>query len=1072
MRPRTRGETARRWSIAGRLPLLVAILLSLAPMTAVAQVRLPEPNSTAPIVVSAQAGNQWRVGQYEVWVLRGNCAIQQGQAYARCAEAVLWIDRTEPGQQEPSKVIAYLEGGVDVVAQPGEARVTDQTWFGRFWSTTGVQVAAATVAGQPDTLPPVYWRGMERRTPEPNDAAWRARVEPAQYAAPGPVATSNAPTPNGPEATPLFPATRPGALPTMAPSAEKIGPGIMVGGGRRIRVYPRSDVPVNAQSQVDPSGTHWTTVIDSGVNVIVDGLGSIPGMGEIGTIDISTDRIVIWTTGNNAPNLQKGETQDGCVPLEFYMEGNIVFRQGERIIYASRMYYDVPNRVGTVLDAEMLTPVGSYEGLLRLHADVLQQTAQDRYYAKNTFITSSRMGDPTYRLQAGDLSFEDIATPAVDGLTGQPLLNPRTNEPVMHHERMATSTDNVLFMGPVPVFYWPTLATDLNDPTYYIRRAALGQDGVFGTQILTHWNGYQLLGIRNRPAGTDFDVSFDYLSKRGFGYGGTFTYNRDDVFGLSGPTGGLLDAWAIQDHGTDDLGQERRDVPLEATYRFRVFGQHRQRFENDLQFSAELGWISDRNFLEEYYKSEWEQLKDESTGIELKRITGNNSWSLSVDYRINDFFTQTNWLPRADHFWMGQSLFGDVFTWYEHSNAAYGELRHTTIPANTINSTGNGAAGPFNYLPWEQNDAQGERFATRQEIDWPFQIGDVKVVPYALGEAAHWGQDVNGQSLDRLFGQVGMRASLPMWSVNPAVSSDLFNVHGIAHKVVFDAEVSVADSNRNLEDLPLYDAVDDDSVEAWRRRLLTMTFGVPSMAWTTHQAGTPWFRAFDERFYAIRTGQQSWVSSPSTELADDLSAVRLGAHQRWQTKRGPVNNRRIIDWITFDTNITIYPDADRDNEGTAAGLLDYNFRWHVGDRLTLVSDAIFDFFNQGQKIVSVGGFLTRPPRGSLYMGFSVLEGPTNLNSQVLSFSYNYWMSPKWVSSFGTSIDFGNQGNLGQNFSVTRVGESFLVSAGFTVDASRNNVGAVLMVEPRFLPKSRLGSVGGAQIPPAGAYGLE
>jgi len=53
-----------------------------------------------------------------------------------------------------------------------------------------------------------------------------------------------------------------------------------------------------------------------------------------------------------------------------------------------------------------------------------------------------------------------------------------------------------------------------------------------------------------------------------------------------------------------------------------------------------------------------------------------------------------------------------------------------------------------------------------------------------------------------------------------------------------------------------------------------------------------------------------------------------------------------------------------------------------------------------------------------------------------------------------------------------VGESFLISAGITVDASRDNVGFNLAVEPRFLPTTRLGRAGGAQIPVAGAYGLE
>ena len=40
------------------------------------------------------------------------------------------------------------------------------------------------------------------------------------------------------------------------------------------------------------------------------------------------------------------------------------------------------------------------------------------------------------------------------------------------------------------------------------------------------------------------------------------------------------------------------------------------------------------------------------------------------------------------------------------------------------------------------------------------------------------------------------------------------------------------------------------------------------------------------------------------------------------------------------------------------------------------------------------------------------------------------------------------------------------------DASRDNIGASLIVEPRFLPSSRLGRVGGVSVPPAGALGLE
>ena len=83
------------------------------------------------------------------------------------------------------------------------------------------------------------------------------------------------------------------------------------------------------------------------------------------------------------------------------------------------------------------------------------------------------------------------------------------------------------------------ISTDLNDPTYYIRSAAIRQDNVYGTQILTHWSGYELLGIRNKPEGTDFDINLDYLNKRGFGYGSSFTYDRPDLFGIPGHVAGL-----------------------------------------------------------------------------------------------------------------------------------------------------------------------------------------------------------------------------------------------------------------------------------------------------------------------------------------------------------------------------------------------------------------------------------------------------------------------------------------------------------------------------------------------------
>lgn len=1000
----------------------MAVLLLGPVAVARAEIELPELNAGQPVAVTAEAGNHWIEGSYEIWLLRGNCRLRQGETEARGQEAVLWISNAQNDRAELRKVTVYLEGSVTVVAprNGSTTRITDTQWLGRFTTRQAVEVRAGVVAGEPKPIPPVYERAMAERDPR------SSAIRPTQYAAPL-------------VAGPTAPAPPPGT--------------------RRIRAVPRGDVIPDAQWFPDPTGTQWIAVIDSGVTLIVEGLRTqnnpmIPG-GDVGAIDISTDRLVIWTSGPREPDLTGQTAQSDEVPLEIYMEGNIVFRQGTRVIYADRMYYDVRRQVGTIVNAEMLTPVPKFEGLVRLKSELLHQTAPGRFEAQNSYFTSSRFGEPGYRVQVGDVTFQDYQQQVLDPVTGQPLVDPVTGEPQVVRERLATGRNALLFLGPVPVFYWPVFSANLDDAALYLRRIRYNQDDIFGTQVLTDWDMYQLLGIRNKPAGTDWTASVDYMNRRGLGHGTTFAYDRPDFFGFATPTAGLIDYWGIQDHGMDVLMGGRPPLPPSVDYRYRLLAQHRQQLPNDFELRAEVGLISDRNFLEQFFLHEWNDLKDETTGFELKQRRDNISWSLSADVRVNEFFTQTESLPRLDHFWLGESLLNDTFTWYEHSTASYSRLRVADAPTNPND--------PFALLPWEY-ERSGERLISRQEFDWPFQAGPVKVVPYVLGEAGHWGEAIDGSPLDRLYGQAGMRASVPVWRVFPEVESNLWNVHGLAHKIVFDAEVMFADANRDLSELPLYDPLDDDSIESYRHRYGALYYPVIS-----GRAQIP--LRFDERYYALRAGMGSWVTAQSMEIADDLAAVRMGVRQRWQTKRGMPGQRKIIDWITFDTNLTYFPQASRDNFGSNVGLWDYDFRWHVGDRLTVVSDGIFDFFDQGQQDVNIGVFLSRPPRGNLFVGFNYITGPLFPTSRVVSASYSYWMSPKWISSAGVSIDLSGE-SIGHNVSITRVGESFLISAGFSLDAIRNNTGINFAVEPRFMPRSRLGSVGGARVPIAGAYGLE
>ena len=1010
-----------------------------------------------PITVAAGACSHWREGGYEVWHLRGHCTIRQGATYAQGPEGVLWIARSST-RGEPTKVIAYLEGnaGQKVVVEYGRpntgpgsgngaadsgsypmqerpllGRQILGSWLGRLYSSAPVRMQLPPASPLVGARPAIYARGLEQFDPQR-----RRQVMLTQF-------TQFAPPEEG---------------------TQPLPPGM-----RRMTTFPRSDSPSEIEWRTLPNGEN-VALVSGGIRVLIEGLpvANMPGtLGPLGTIDISTDRAVIWASGIDST----GASQSGSAfqahdaPLEIYMEGNIEFRQGDRIVYADRMFYDVRRQIGVILGAELLTPLPQsrdfrYQGLVRLRAGAIRQLDQSHFVATDALVTTSRLEKPTYHLGSDQITFEDIARPVFDPLTRQPQIDPQTGAPLVDHQQMATSRGNKVYVRGIPVFYWPTLATDLKKPSFFINRAQVGKDSIFGTQLRAGWDAYQLFGIQNGPAGTDWNLSTDYLSERGFGWGTSFEYERANLLGMDSPASGQIDFWGIQDSGLDNLGASRRAIQPEKDFRFRLYGQHRQRFRNGWELTTESGWISDRTFLEQYYEREWDQFKSPRTGARMKRLTDNRALSFEFNWQANDFFTTTQWLPRADHYWLGQSLLGDRLTWLEHSQAAYANQNVASTPTDPV------LQGQFRLLPWEQTVdgsgvrivGNGERLVTRQELDLPFSLGPVKVVPFALGELAHWGEVRDGGDLQRAYVHTGVRASVPFWAVFPEAHSDLMNMNGLAHKVVFDTEFSYADASRNLDRLILYDPLDDTSILDYRRRLLSPV--LPTVMGPK----------FDPRNWAFRSGAQGWVTSPATEIADDRMALRMGMRHRLQTKRGMPGRRHIVDWLTIDTHATWFPKSDRDNFGQDFGLLNYNARWHLGDRFTVVSDGAADFFTDGLKTISGGVLMNRPSRGNAYLGLRSISGPITSNA-VLS-NFNYRMSPKWLATATLSLDLSNTGNVGQNYSITRIGESLLVTVGVYGNTGQDIIGVNFLVEPRFLPNLQLTRRTGIEVPPAGAFGLE
>ncbi|HMP77988.1 MAG TPA: hypothetical protein PKD54_00920 [Pirellulaceae bacterium] len=1070
------GIVAVTWILAGLFP------------TAAQEFTFPLPEAHHRIYVSGSETTAWQTGGYDVLHLT-QVRIEQGPFQASAREGVILMERVPDPidlsegvgmpqsffgaddsrnsnavpARPPRKVLVYLEGDVEVQrsrpaiepdANQGwrstSDRLIDQVFLIRLFTKEEVALPQS-IAGLAGLEPPAFHRALQQ-------LQTGAEVQPVQYvqgpgfgpqvispitgqvqAAPRPM--NNAELYRPPVQTEPLQAGSPASAPRQTSR-----------GRMQVDITARDAVmDLNLQIQTNPANPNerifWAT---GGVRVSIDSteinqMEAFRGDRQRAIVMLA-DNVVAWQTTNYA----------GDSVWEIYLEGNVVFTKGNRIIKAEQIYYHVNDQRGTILHADMLTAVPRYQGLVRMKADVVQQVDENNLQAYGAAFTSSRMGVPRYWLQSQSLELNRVETPQIDPRTGAPLVDWQTGELQVGEDYFATGRNNFVYVNDRPVFYWPRFQANLNDPTLYLERIRVSNDRILGFQVLTAWNLHQILGIRNRPERTTWLGNVDYLSNRGLGLGSESDYQRDGYFGIPGEVEGFYRSWFIQDRGLDTLGRGRINMTPEEERRGNFWLRHRHQFYPGFQLRAELGYITDRNFLEQFYERRWDTEKDQTTGIWLERNIGTQSYHLIADYQINPFFTQTSWLPRLDHFVLGQPLFGNRVIWNAHSHAGYGRFRIADAPLDPID------LGPFDWTAWEANDATGVRAGTRHELQLPLQLGPTKIVPYALGDVTYWQEDLNQNDLLRGFGQVGLRTSLPFWRVDPTIQSTLWNVNGLAHKVTYEADFLYADASQDLDRLPLFDPLDDDSQEAFRHRLAFNTFGVP--------IGMDVPLQYDERYFALRRGMPGWVTAGSAEIADDMMALRLGVRQRWQTKRGLTGQERIIDWITLDVGTSFFPRADRDNFGADFGLTNYNFQWHVGDRVSLVSDGFFEFYSQGLRTASVGIHFNRPEMGSLLLSYRMIEGP--ISSNLISASTVYRMSDKWGIRGTTSIDLGEAGTLGQSLSVIYIGESFLWRLGAFGDATKGNFGFQFGLEPRFLLKPRLFRPGGVALAPASARYLE
>lgn len=810
-------------------------------------------------------------------------------------------------------------------------------------------------------------------------------------------------------------------LPVFAPQQSKRS-------SRRVRIRPRSNDPLQFESSTS-EGTvpeERINIISGGVNVLVEGIDvDIQGQEfSPGVIDISADRVVIWTQAGEGDSLQAGDlvVQTADSRFQLYMEGNIVIRQNQNTIRATHAFFDAASDRALLLNAELrafVPELGAKGAEFRIRAERMRQLTADRFHAQNAWVSTSPYGKPGYRVQASDIFVE----PGPSVFSG---VDPLTGQQVVGQSSWITSVNNQFLIGDTPVFYLPRVSGPAEDPGIPIRSATVTQDRIFGLQVKTVWDLSKLLGLPKQP-GTRLDLLADYRTKRGPGIGTQAEYGGNNNLGAYQGNGTLYYQY---DTGYDRLGRDRLSLTPPSDSRGEVTWQHRQQLPGDAFLFGEIGFLSDRNYLEQYYENRFDSAKDVETLIGVRQDQGAFSGMLWGRFDLSGFEANTQWLPRADVYSFSQPLFNGLLYWNMHSSVGYADLQRMEPPTDPTD--------PYtpNGLPYI-TDASGVVAMTRHELDMPFNVGPVNFEPFVMGEAAYWGDGFTNQSVDRYLLNYGVRARMSASRVFPFVRSDVFNLNGLAHKHDTMLEYSVTSSSRGIGDIPQYNEIDENSQERFRTRYTLQVY--PGVIPTE----------FNPRNYAIRNGTGLWTSAPYHELADDLQALRIGFRDRLQTKVGPLNAPRIRDWMVWEYGATYFPKSDRDNFGKDFGLLYGHHRWNVSDRTSVLTDVSWDLFTPAQNVWSAGILSQRSLRGSVYLGYREVTATDYFTSQTIVGSYSYQMSPKWISTAAAAYDVAAGELRGTSLTVSRVGLDWILHFGVARDVSKNNVGFGISLEPRF-----------------------
>lgn len=916
-----------------------------------------------------------------IMLVQDDFKLTVGQRVLSGRDAVIWVRDEKQGEVTVHKIRVYIEGNAQVF-EPNGAVTTDRRIVVNL-EQQGRLLASGKFSKDKLADFPIYARALKA-------------VEEARHPGSRP-ATTSAPT-----ETPLLElSTQPGQEGTVASesttavlpgsprkrSAATSKPASRPAATKALTIEPVAFDAENITSeQVD---ANLTAVVLKGNVYVSRGAASSATF-----LQLRSEAAVVFLQKNvplkdvRSPLSSKLRTFGPNMSVAgVYLEGDVQIAMGERSMRAPRAYYDLSTDRGTIIDPVFKTVLPDRNIPICIRAKEGRALSAREVYFKDARVSTSDFFTPSYSIGARDVDFKDL-TPYND-----------KGERVGARRMEGTLKNTTYNINDLPIFYWPKLAGDFTESNTPLRRLSFGHNGRFGGGVESTWDLFRLLGLI-APEGVRADLELDYYS-RGFLAGVDVKYaRRTETREYSGYS---MFYNFLDNKQEDSFGQDVKDIPAPQE-RGRVLVRHKEFLANDWELQFELSYLSDKNFLQEFFRNEYWAGKEQETILYAKKQRDNWAFTSLLQYRLNSFQTQTESWPDLGFYLIGQPLADGSMTFFNEDHL-----------------------GLKRFRPGSDTGLEGSdllvRGDTRNELDIPMHLGPVNLTPYATGRLSGWSDKPEDGEEFRPYGQAGVKSNMHIWRLYNDVQSRLWDVNRLKHIIT-------------------------PEVTGW----VAGTDVVPSELFPMDPGVNP-------------TGGSGYALE---QHLTPTSGGSFGIYQRLQTKRGLPGKERTVDWMRLDMVASFYSDPDntlpadgrfffyRPEYSLARNAVDVDYTWNISDSTAFLADANYDTNSGGFGRVDAGFAVERDPRTRYYVGVRAIR---DLDTTVGTFGFNYKINSIYSFSAFEQYDFAFDGgqDLATILSLIRKFDRWYGALSFEYDRTQGSYGLYFTIWPEGIPEIKIGS---------------